>query len=68
MKTVSVIGHSFDCLPGHVTISGRGTGSNVRTAVCHAVRVMFGDKRLHRKHVGDLKLSVVVIADRKEGT
>ena len=65
MKTVSLIGHAFDCLPGHVTISARGTGSHVRTAVCDAVRTMFLDKRLHRKRVGDFKLSVVVISDQK---
>lgn len=65
MKTVSIVGHAFDCLPGHVTIPARGVGSNLRVAVCDALRNMFDDKRLYRKHIGDFKLSVVVIADRK---
>lgn len=64
MKTVQIVGHAFDCLPGHITIAARGTGSNVRVAICDAVRDMFSDKRLHRKRVGDFKLSVVVIADK----
>lgn len=66
MKTVSAIGHAFDCLPGHVTVTARGTGSNVRVAICDAIRVMFTDKRLYRKRIGDFKLSIVVIADSKE--
>lgn len=67
MKTVQVIGHSFDCLPAHVQVVGRGTGSNLRIAVCDALRTMFADERLHRKHINDFKVSVVVLSDKKGG-
>jgi hypothetical protein len=63
MKIVSIVGHSFDCLPGHITISARGTGSSLRTAICDAVREMFNDSRLHRKHIKDFKISIAVAAD-----
>lgn len=67
MKTVQVVGHAFDCLPGHVTISGRGSGSSVRVAVKKAIERMFEDDRLYRKQIGDFKMTAVVIADRKIG-
>lgn len=65
-KSVQVIGHAFDCLPGHITIAGRGSGSSLRVAVREAISKMLADPRLRRKHVNDFKMSVVVIADRKE--
>ena len=65
MKLVQVVGHKFDCLPGHVTIGGRGSGSSLRTAVCDAIRNMFADQRLNRKHINDFKLSVVVLQETK---
>jgi hypothetical protein len=67
MKIVNIIGHEFDALPGHVTVSGRGSGSSLRSATCDALRELLKDPRLHRKHIGSFKLSVVVIADRKIG-
>jgi hypothetical protein len=65
MKTVSVVAHAFDCLPGHVTINGRGSGRTLHTAVCRAVASSLRDRRLRWKHVNDFKLQVVVIADKK---
>jgi len=65
-KSVQVIGHAFDCLPGHVTIAGRGSAYSVRVATIRAVAAMFADSRLFRKQIGDFKMSIVVIADRKE--
>jgi hypothetical protein len=62
-KTVAVIGHAFDCLPGHVTISARGKGATVRVATMRGVSNMLDDQRLRRKQIGDFKISVVVIAD-----
>jgi hypothetical protein len=56
MKTVSVVAHAFDCLPGHVTLNGRGSGRNLRTAVCRAVASTLRDRRLRWKHVNDFKL------------
>ncbi len=63
MKTVQVIGHAFDCLPGHVTIQGQGSGGNVRIATMRAVSVMFCDSKLRHKQISDFKISVVVIAN-----
>lgn len=63
MKTVHVIGYQFDCLPGHVSIAGRGQGSNIRAAVGAAVRNVLSDSKLRRKHLGGFKLSVVVIGN-----
>lgn len=67
MKTVNIIGHEFDALPGHVIVNGRGSGSTLRVAVREAISDMLADARLHRKHIGSFKVSVVVIADRKVG-
>lgn len=66
MKIVQVIAHAFDCLPGHVMIEGRGSGSTVRTAVIDGLRVVFADKRLHRKRIESFNLSVVVLTDGKK--
>lgn len=65
MKVVEIVGHEFDCLPGHVMIDGRGVGSSLRTAVCDAIRNMFSDRRLHHKRISEFKLSVIVLSDRK---
>jgi len=59
MKAVSIVGHAFDCLPGHVQITARGVGSDLRVAICDAVREMFQDERLHRKRIKEFKLAVV---------
>lgn len=61
IKTVHVLAHGFDCLPGHVTIGAYGSGSNLRAAVIHGVREALKDKRLSRKRIGEFKMSVVVI-------
>src|SRR5712671_1468613 len=50
-KTVQVLGHEFDCLPGHVTIAGKGIGANLRVATQRAVATMLADPR--RGHEGD---------------
>lgn len=63
-KCVHVLGHAFDCLPGHMMIAARGHGSSVRVATREAVNSLFSDPRLRRKHVGNFKMSVVVIADK----
>jgi len=65
MKTVSVVAHAFDCLPGHVTITARGSGGNLRVAVSRAVNVLLSDTRLRQKRVSDFKMSIVVISDKK---
>lgn len=59
-KVVTVIGHSFDCLPAHIQISGRGSASTVRVAVARAVEKIFWSPELKRKHVGSFKVSVVI--------
>ena len=66
MKTVHIVGHEFDALPGHIQITGRGTGSNLRAASCNALRDMFKDSRLRHKRVGSFKLSAVVVAESNE--
>jgi hypothetical protein len=63
MKTVNVVAHSFDCLPGHVTVAAKAKGGNVRVATARAVGLVFLDERLRRKQISDFKLSVVVISD-----
>ena len=65
MKTVSIVAHAFDCLPGHVTITARGSGGNLRVAVSRAVQDVMSDDRLKWKKVSDFKMSVVVISDKK---
>jgi hypothetical protein len=60
MKTVQVLGHAFDCLPGHVTIAGKGSGTNVRAATKAAVDNMLSDERLNHKRIGNFKMTVVV--------
>jgi hypothetical protein len=64
MKTVSIMAHAFDCLAAHVTITGRGTGGNIRTATARAVQSVLKDPRLSRKQIGDFKMTVVVIGDK----
>lgn len=59
-KVVSVVGHSFDCLPAHIQISGRGTASTVRVAAARAVELIFCSSELKYKHVTSFKISVVI--------
>ena len=65
MKTVEIVGHSFDCLPGHVSVCARGQGSSLRVALCDAVRAIFDDPRLLRKRVHSFKLAVVAAEKEK---
>jgi hypothetical protein len=64
MKTVHVVAYQFDSLPGHITVSARGTGANLRIATQRAMSSIFRDKRLRYKQIGTFKISVVVISDR----
>lgn len=64
-KTVSIVAHSFDCLPGHEQISARGEAGSVRVAIQRAVLSIFQDRRLRHKQINDFKMTVVVIADRR---
>jgi hypothetical protein len=61
MKHVVVTGYAFDCLPGHIQITARGEGSNLRVAICDAIRKMLSDERLHRKRLKDFKMSAVMV-------
>lgn len=66
-KTVHLIAHAFDCLPGHVTITSRGEGGNLRIAVQRALAAVLSSEKIRGKRVGDFKISVIVIADTKRG-
>jgi hypothetical protein len=46
MKTVYVVVYQFDSLPGHITVSARGTGANLRLATQRAISSLFRDKRV----------------------
>ena len=63
MKRVHVLAYAFDCLPGHVMIGGRGAGATFRTAISDALRVIFADRQLKWKRIGECKLRVVAIGD-----
>jgi hypothetical protein len=64
MKTVHVVAYQFDSLPGHITVSARGTGANLRVATQRAISSIFRDKRLRYKQIGTFTISVVAIPDR----
>lgn len=63
MKVVTVLAYDFDCLPGHVRISKRDEGFNLRVAVSRAVQAVLSDEQLKHKQIGDFKMSVVVVKD-----
>lgn len=65
MKTVQVIGHSFDGAPAHLTVEGRGSGQSLKSAARKAVGAMLTDRRLRWKHIDSFKLTAVVIANGK---
>lgn len=65
MKTVQVIGHSFDGAPAHLTVEGRGSGQSLKSAARKAVGAMLADRRLRWKHIDSFKLTAVVIANGK---
>ena len=60
MKQVTIVGHTFDCLAGHVFLTETGNGGSLRVACCAAVRKIMGRRELRGKRVGSFKLSVVV--------
>jgi hypothetical protein len=60
-KTVSVLAHEFDCLPGHVTTRATGEGGTLRVATMRAVSNLLDDPRLRGKRIGEFKLNVVVL-------
>jgi hypothetical protein len=60
VKTVTVIAHSFDCLPAHVQVSGRGSASTLRVAAARAMNNVFRSATLKRKHIGSFRVSVVI--------
>lgn len=51
MKSVAVMGHKFDCLPGHVLVSGHGRASNLRVACQRAIGNMLASKQLRGRRV-----------------
>jgi len=60
-KMVTLSGHDFDCLPGHVTISGTGKGATVRVAAMRAIESMLDSQQLRKKRIGEFKISATVI-------
>lgn len=66
MKNVTIVGHAFDCLPGHKFLAESGSGSSLRVACAVALRKLLSRQELRRKHVGSFKLAVTVNADPKE--
>ena len=59
-KEVNLVAYAFDCLPGHVTISGRAQASSLRVAAVRALEKIFRAPELKRKRVSDFKISLVV--------
>lgn len=62
-KTVQILAHEFDSLPAHVTVSGRGSGANLRVACQRAIADIFKQASLRHKQTGMFKCSFVVIAE-----
>jgi hypothetical protein len=60
VKEITLLAHGFDCLPGHVTLTGRGRGSSLRVAAMRAMENLFKSPELKRKRLTDCKLSLVV--------
>lgn len=60
-KTVTLVAYDFNCLPGHVRIEGRGTGSSLRIAAVRAMDAIFSDERVKRRQVGDFRINGVAI-------
>jgi hypothetical protein len=61
VKEVSILAHSFDCLPGHVTIRATGKASTLRVAGMRAVEKILSAPELKRKRYSDFKMTLVVI-------
>ncbi|HVI07008.1 MAG TPA: hypothetical protein VND65_01815 [Candidatus Binatia bacterium] len=60
MKHVTVIGHRFNSLPGHITVQGRGKGATLRSALCDAIRKMLAEAKLKHRHHTSFSISVEV--------
>jgi hypothetical protein len=63
-KTVEIVAYQFDSLPGHIRVSGRGSGATLRVALQRAVGNLFNQPALLRKRIDSFKLSVVAITER----
>jgi hypothetical protein len=60
MKNVYIRAHEFNCLPGHIEVSAKGQGANLRVALQRAMGMLVRDARLKHKQVGEFKMNVVV--------
>lgn len=60
MKVVRAEAHSFDSLPAHISVSGRGEGGSVKTALREAVSQIFAAPALKHKRIHSFKLTVHV--------
>ena len=60
MKRVRVEGYNFDSLPGHVTISGSGVGSNLKIAAKKAIESMLKAVQLRGRHTHSFQCRVSV--------
>jgi hypothetical protein len=59
-KVVTVTGHAFDTLPGHVIITARGQGSSTRVAGMRAMENLLSDRQLKNRRVRSFKVGVVI--------
>jgi hypothetical protein len=59
-KIVTVVGHQFNCLPAHVQITGKGTGSSIRVAAMRAIESMICDRQLRHLSIGSFKMTASV--------
>lgn len=66
MKSVTIMAHEFDCLPGHVVVTARGNGSNARVATAKAFKSLYKAPELKRRHLKSFK-ATVVIETREKG-
>lgn len=66
-KTVVVIATAFNCLPGHVTVEGKGSATTLAAAIHRAVTRVIKDPRLKRRRLARFKLDVVITRDEGGG-
>ena len=59
-KVVTVTGHAFDTLPGHITLTTRGQGSSTRVAAMRAIDNLLSSRELKGKRVRSFKIGVVI--------
>ena len=62
-KMATVIAHSFDALPAHIAVTGRGSASTVRVAAARALEAVICSPELKRKHIRSFKMSIVITHD-----